>query len=348
MIRNGFIKNSGRLKARKTSIVVMLLALSTLFFIGCGHNERNENLPEKVIIGTQTLADPEGIAKAEGWLEAQMGIPVEIVKFDGGRDVNMAMASGEIDFGLLGSVPAALAISNDVDCKVIYIQSVLGDIESLMVNPKLGIKNAGDLKGKTVATVFSSTSHYSLLKYLECNNVSAEDVDIIDMNASSIVAAYQRGDIDAAFIWDPQVTELEKLGALRLTSAKELSNYGYATMDVEIVSTKFAENYPFLVQKYISLMDQAVRLYKSDPDEAGLSLSKDLGIDKKTCINQIESSLWLTCDEQKGTQWFGSDSLANTLYETAVFLYEQGDVLEEPKLESFREKVDSEFINGVE
>ncbi len=346
----------------KKSFIAAVLLVSVMLVSACGKAETkgesevsptasssisdtgSSELPEKVVIGTQNLVDPEAIAKAAGWFD-DMGVKTEIVQFDGGRDVNTAMASGEIDFGIVGSVPAALAVANGVDCKIVYIQSVLGQIESLVVNPDSKIKSAEDLKGKTIATVFSSTSHYSLLKYLEVNGISASDVDIVDMNASAIVAAYERGDVDGAFIWDPQVTELVNDGGEILTSAKEMAEQGYATMDMEIVKSDFAAKYPQFVKEYVKAMERSVELYKNDSKQAGKYLSESLGIDSSACLDQAASSTWLTLEEQKSADWFGGDSVVDTLYETAVFLHEQGDVIDEPTKEMFENAVDSQYLN---
>lgn len=330
----------------KKIVGIFLMVLAAVSLFACGKEESKGNLPEKVRIGTQTLADPEAIAKAEGWLEKDLGVPVDIVKFDGGRDVNLAMASGEIDFGILGSVPASLAIANGVDCKVIYIQSVLGEIESLVMKEDLNISKAEDLKGKTIATVFSSTSHYSLLKYLETNQIDRKDVDVIDMKASEIVAAFQRGDIDGAFIWDPQVSEMLNLGGKIFVSAADVADLGYATMDVEIVNKGFAEKYPEIVQNYVNCMEKAVKLYKEDETKAGESVSKDLGLTPKECLRQMKTSSWLTVEEQGGVDWFGDSKLSENLYETAQFLYKQGDVLTEPEKGKFTNAVDGKFLEN--
>ena len=307
-----------------------------------------QSLPAKVMIGTQTLADPEGIAKQEEWLSEAMGTEVDIVHFDAGRDVNTAMAAGSIDFGILGSVPAALAVASGVACKVIYIQSVLGEVESLAVRASLNVTDAAGLKGLTIATPFSSTSHYSLLKYLECKGVAPADVDIVDMKASETVAAFVRGDIDGAFIWDPQVTELVNNGAVILTSAKEVAALGYATMDVEIVSTKFAEAYPGLVAAYVRCMDRAVALYNADPAAAGEALSANIGLTAEECLKQVASSTWLSVKDQLSETWFGGAALTDNLYETAMFLYDQGNLAAEPSRDAFAAAVDAQYLTAAQ
>lgn len=331
------------------------MGIMAMILTGCAGNSTNTNeevkatvdVPDKVVIGTQNLSEPEAIAKAEEWFEEALGTKVEIVQFNGGSEFNTAMASGKIDFGMLGSTPASMGIANGIDYQIIYIQSVLGEIESLVVNPDCHVQSADDLKGLTISTPFSTTSHYSLLKYLEINGVNPDEVDIVDMKPSDTVAAYTRGDIDGSFIWDPQCAEILELGAVRITSAKEMAELGYATMDVEIVKSSFAEQYPDIVTKYIACMDRAVELYNTDQEAAGAALEKQLGIPADSALMQVASSTWMTVDEQLSDDWFGSDQLAEKLYTTAMFLYDQGDILEEPSLDTFKKAVHGEYMEAL-
>lgn len=332
---------------RRIIEIMLCVSLLLLAICGCAPNNTSTDVPEKVIIGTQNLSEPEAIAKAENWLEDALGTKVEIVQFNGGSEFNTAMASGAIDFGMLGSTPASMGIANGVDCEIIYIQSVLGEIESLVINPDIEINSPNDLEGLTISTPFSTTSHYSLLKYLEENGIDQHDVDIVDIKPSDTVAAYSRGDIDGAFIWDPQCTEIINLGANRITSAKEIAQLGYPTMDVEIVKRSFAEKYPDIVTKYISCMEKAVELYDNDEKSAGMALEKQLGISANSALQQVASSTWMRVDEQASENWFGGDKLAENLYNTAMFLYEQGDILEKPDLNTFKSAVNGKYMEPL-
>jgi len=300
--------------------------------------------PAQIVIGTQNLADPESIARAEGWLEEAFDAPVDIRVFQSGRDVITAMASGSIDFGLVGSVPAALAIGRDIGAQVFYIQAVLGDVESLVVADGSGIQSASDLPGRRIATTFASTAHYSLLKYLENNNIDAASVDLVDLPPSAAVAAFLRGDVEGVFTWEPQVTEMLNHGGTAITSARVVGDMGYPTFDVSIVRTAFAEAHPEIVAEYARVMDRAVDLMRTDPNAAGAALSSVLGLSAEQAISQVQSSTWLSVEEQLGTEWFGSPSLALALFDTAKFLYNQGEIAHTPQESDFIESTNARFL----
>jgi taurine transport system substrate-binding protein len=186
------------------------------------------------------------------------------------------------------------------------------------------------------------------MNYLKINNVNPSDIDIIDMNAGEIAAAFIRGDIDGAWTWDPHATNMRNNGGVMLTSARELADQGYATMTVEIVRTEFAERYPDLVSAYVRTMDRAVALYRSDPKAAGAAMARYTGLTSEECLTMVESSIWLMVSEQKAMRWAGSSALANILYNTAIFFYEQGDISEEPTVEIFQRAVTNRYLDSFE
>ncbi len=59
---------------------------------------------------------------------------------------------------------------------------------------------------------FISTTHYSLLSALKHWGIKPGQVQIINLQPPAIIAAWQRGDIDGAYVWAPAVNELEKEG----------------------------------------------------------------------------------------------------------------------------------------
>jgi taurine transport system substrate-binding protein len=133
-------------------------------------------------------------------------------------------------------------------------------------------------------------------------------------------------------------------GGVMLTSAKEMADYGYATLTVEIVRTEFAEKYPDVVSAYVRTMDRAVALYRSDPKAAGAAMARYTGLTAEECLEQAAGSIWLTVNEQKSMRWAGSSALGNIMYSTAQFLYEQGNISEAPTIDLFQKAVTNRYL----
>jgi len=336
----------------KKSLVILLSAAVLLTVLSsCTKKQEIEkpaDLPSKVTIGTQATTKPEAIAIAEGWLTELMGVEVEIIYFDAGRDVVTAITSGSIDIGNVGSPPASLAIANGVPCQVFYIQAVIGEADALIVRGNLGIQDAKGLTGHRIAATFSSTTHYSLMKYLEANNVNPSDVDIINMRTGDMLEAFLKGDIDGAYTWAPNSTEMINNGGVMLTNSREVADLGYATTDLMIVRTEFAEKYPDVVKAYVRTMDRAVALYRNDPKTAIAVMARFVGLTEEECVEQAEATIMLSVNEQMGMRWAGSSVLANSLRSTAQFLYEQGSISQEPSAEVFQQAVTNKYLDAWE
>ncbi|WP_218918861.1 aliphatic sulfonate ABC transporter substrate-binding protein [Paenibacillus borealis] len=315
----------------------------------CGNSKEDGGTakPESVTIGYQDIPNDEIVAKAKGWYEAELGVPVNFKKFDSGRDVNTAFASKSIDIGLMGSTPASVGIATGLEYEVFWIHDVIGAAEALAVKNSSGVNSVKELAGKKVAVPFSSTAHYSLLNALELEGVNLADVQILDMQPNDIFAAWQRGDIDAAYVWNPVLGELLKDGKV-LTDSGKLAEQGIVTADVGVVSKAFAGKYPELVAKYIKVQSKAHDLYTSNPDEAGDALAKGLNISKSEALKQTGDLIWLSASEQLSSKYFGpSDSkgdLASILKATADFLVEQKALEKAPDLEAFEQGINSAYI----
>ena len=93
--------------------------------------------------------------------------------------------------------------------QVIWILDDIGNAEQLVARNGSGVNSLADLKGKKVATPFVSTAHYQLLVALTDAGVNPKEVQILNMRPPEIAAAWERGDIDATFIWDPVLSQGE-------------------------------------------------------------------------------------------------------------------------------------------
>ena len=305
--------------------------------------QTNKETPEKIVLGYQVSPNGELVAKALGLLEKKYpDTKIEWVKFEAGRDVNNAIASGSIDFGLVGTPPASIGVASKLPYKIYYLHDVIGESEALVVKEDSGITSLKDLKGKTIATTFSSTSHYSLLGALKEEGIDPvkDNIKLLDMQPPDIFAAWQRGDIDGAYIWQPMQSKLIADKGKVIINSGELAEKGVITAEVGIVHKDFAEKYPDIVKGYISVLDEAVKYYHENPEKASELLSKELGLSPEDSLVTMKQIVWLDASKQK--EYFDG-SLANTLKETADFLVEQKSLTDAPDKEAFEETLLSDF-----
>lgn len=307
----------------------------------------NSSVPKVVNIGVQTLVTPELITRYEKKYEEFLGTKVNLVQFDSGADVNKAFSSGSIDFGMFGSSPASLGIVNDIGIEVIWYNDVIGSAESLVATKKSGAKTIADLKGKKVATPFASTAHYSLLNALKQEGISSKDVELLDMQPEDIYASWNRGDIDAAYVWNPVLGQISK-DATVITNSEQLAQKGIVTADVTAVRKEFADQYPDLVTNFIKAQIYGVETFGSNFETAIKEIASIAGIDEKEAKDQVTQFKYPTAKEQTGSDYLGTKdavgNLAQILKDTADFHVEQGTINQAPELEKFKSAITGEFV----
>lgn len=316
---------------------------------GGGDDDKAEGgKPKSLRVAYQSIPNGATIVKNQKWLEDSLGIPVEWQSFDSGANVNRAVASGSVDVGLAGSSPVSNGIATGLPYKVPWIYAVIGDAEQLVAKASSGVSDVKDLEGKTVAAPFGSTTHYALLTALTDAGLDLGAVDVIDLEPDDIVAAWQRGDIDAAYIWNPSLGKLVEDGGKLLLSSAELAEQGTLTGDLAVVRTEFAEQYPDIVSGWLEQENRAVELIKSDPEGAAEIVGKELQLPPADAAEQMKGLIFLDKQEQLSPDYLGTagqpGKLADQLTTTAQFLKKQKLIDREPSAEEFDEAVDSSFL----
>jgi taurine transport system substrate-binding protein len=209
---------------------------------------------KEVTIGYQDMVVPYRVAQEAKELEKQTGYKVNWKQFGGGGEVIKAMASNAVQIGEVGSAGIAASVSRGEPLELFWILDDIGSAEALVAKNGSGINSVKDLKGKKIAVPFNSTTHFHTMVALQQAGVNPADVQILNMRPPEVRAAWQRGDIQATFIWDPVLAEVKKDGKVILTSGKISADTGKATFDGYVVNKDWAKaNKDFMV-KFVKVM----------------------------------------------------------------------------------------------
>lgn len=280
--------------------------------------------PDKITIGYQAIPNGDLIVKHDKWLETAFpDAQIEWKLFDSGGSVNEAVAAGSLDIGLAGSSPVSRGLSTPIAYQVPWIFDVIGKAEALVV--KSDITSIADLKGKKIATPLASTSHYSLLAALQENGLSEKDVKIVDAEPDDIYAAWSRGDIDGAYVWNPNLAKITKDGGKILITSEDLAKKGKTTYDLAVVANAFADKYPDAVTTWAVQQNKAIAEITSDPDKAAADVAAELNIAAADAKAQIADLIFVDAATQAGPEYLGG-GLATNLYAAAQFNKELGQI----------------------
>lgn len=299
----------------------------------------------KVVVAYQTGVDPTKVAQANGEYEAATQRDIEWRQFDSGAEVIAAVTSGDVPVGNIGSSPLAAAASQNVPIQVFFVASVLGQSEALVTNDK--ISKPEDLIGKKVAVPFVSTTHYSLLSALKHWNVDAKKVEIVNLRPPEITAAWQRGDIDAAYVWDPALSQLKTNGKV-LVSSEEVGKWGAPTYDLWIVRKDFAEKNPDFLTEFAKVTGKQVAAYNQDPKAYAANPDHVKKIAQLTGSKPEDVALLLAGNTYPNVAeqvQILQGPFANDVKKTAEFLKAQGKV--DAVKASYADNVAAKFVQAA-
>ncbi len=286
---------------------------------------------QKVTIGYQLIYNPWAAWIPTGAFEEATGWEIDWRQFDSGAKVITAMASGDVQIALAGSSPIAAGISQGVEMQLIWIVEDIAAAEALVVRDGSGIETFEDLEGKKLGVPFVSTTHFHTMFALEHHGVDPSEVEILNMQPPQIAAAWERGDIDAAFVWDPALGQIKQSGEVLITSG-ELSALGRPTFDGLVADMAWAEENAEGVARFIKVLAEADGDYRDKPDawtpdsEPVQRIVGLIGGNPDDVPEVLELYDFPTMEEQISCAWLGcgeEGGAVKALIYTSEFLVEQ-------------------------
>jgi len=196
----------------KICFALIFTLILVLMISGCKSGS-NEEIT-KIRIGWQIAWATQGqiaqTLKHTGIL-SQYGIEGEFFGFTYGAPLSEAALSGQIDIGFAADQPVASLIAAGGKFKI--VARLMYFRGGIIVPPDSEIKTVDDLKGKTLAIPFGSTTHRIVLEMLEYAGLDPQnDLNIINLDiaeqASVVLSGNDgkwKGNVDALASWDPNI-----------------------------------------------------------------------------------------------------------------------------------------------
>lgn len=248
-------------------------------------------MPNFASVGTFVAAERTGAFEEEG-------LNVELVEFADGPTIISAMESGSIDIGYIGPGAHVLPIQGQAK---ILAYSQIGNADEVLARVDRGIETLEDLRGKKIAVASGTSSEMILNLTLEEAGLTRDDVELIDMDASSIVTAMISGSIDAAATWSPStITIKNELG----DNVVMLSNNERYTAEVPsiasfVVSPAYAEENQELLVRVLRALFKGNDYKVDNLEEVATWTAEQLSLDEEALQGETDTGLWIKAAEMK-------------------------------------------------
>lgn len=315
-------------------IICMIMCFILAFgACACG-NEKEEagqlnsadhlNIAKQLVLGYTPLY----IMEEKGWLEealAEAGYDIEVkyTEFESGPPENEAFAVGEQDLGVMGNVPAISGIAAGQERDIIGIAYNGEQTLGILVQNDSPITEISGLKGKKIGIVIGSIAQDFLNAVLENAGLTMSDVELINLGVSELETALITGQVDAVAMWNPTMLKICSDGAGVLLAD---GTGVYAGENVIVANKEYTSQNPEIVKIFMEQYQRAVDELKSDFAGYAVEYSDVVGLPEDLLIQTWENSNFpvsLTAKDQ------------SELEKTAKFLYEQGLINTEVKMENY-------------
>jgi len=160
------------------------------------------------------------VAEDQGYFR-KYGADVKLVWFANYSDSIAALSTGRLDANSQTWSDTLGPLAKGLPLKVVLVNDNSAGNDAVMVSPK--IHSFGDLRGRTVALEQYSISHFVLYTALSRNGLTPKDVTVVNLSAGDAAAAFMSGRVDAAVVWNPWISQIEKSGKGRaLFTSREM------------------------------------------------------------------------------------------------------------------------------
>lgn len=279
----------------------------------------------EVHIGDQPSFFILKIAEKNGYFEEEFegtGVKIVVDNFvNQGSAIVEAMNAGDVDLGVLGTMPLVTANANDSNFVAISSVNLSVDGFKLYAGADKGITSVEQFKGKKVGVKFSSNEHEMLLTLLSKAGLSDTDVEIVNLSAEDSLNSLISGDVDGAILKGDQLNAANASGAVIVADNSQSG----IIENLLIGRDEFVTEHPEVVTGVLKVLERTKQWIDENPEETVDIFVELTGTEKEVAQVSFESrTRSISIDE---------DKFIAPIQRTLDFLISQGTIADSLTIE---------------
>lgn len=209
----------------------------------------------------------------------EAGINLDIRSGNGSSSAHRLVANGDSDFAY-GSCGALVNLaSQGAEIVSVGVIDAMGS-EAILVRPDAGVKEIGDLKGKTLLTTANAGVNTFFPIVLANAGLTEADINLTNVPDGALVSSYLQGSGGAVGILggiDDKPAEIKANGG-EPPVIFPYSDFGVDQVGYCIATRKdLVENNPDLVKRFVSATIKSYAATEADPDAAVAAMADIVG-----------------------------------------------------------------------
>jgi len=265
-------------------IILGILLLGTVGGLIYVKAQTKKDEPEQVTLRYAApltiAAAPIYVADAKNfWTEE--GAEVDVTYFDSGRKALDALLANSAEVMSVSETPPLRAYL--AGSKISIIATATEHKEAKMTVRSDRIYKPEDVRGKKIGSVAGTNSDYYMYRWLEANDISTSEVDIVALDAAALSQAFVQGDIDVMFAWEPHNFNAASKIADKAVSWPTEEYTGRHTI---VMNEEFLENNGVAAERIIKGLIKAEEYIKNNPEDAKAIVRDKTGM-SETALNNL-------------------------------------------------------------
>lgn len=299
------------------------------------------------------VSSPGALIGTQDALEKMVPAKIKLVPINSGVAALAAMRAGSFDVVEgVGNPPVVSALAAHTSLVVVFAESYDG--AGLYVNTRV-IHKPEDLAGQSIGDLVGSSEDYELKGYLKKNGLIDKVRVVPFASDAAAAAAFLAGKLNAVYVdFGAGVPLMTKPDTKMWTTAADIAELGYPSLNVLVVSRRLATQEKVLTQKIVCAVAAASEAMVG-PEKARYfaAAAPLLGEPPEVAIKGSEMWPELTLKQQ--TEWLGTagQDVADTkivqeaYLKSAAFLLKSGTVMSVPTTGEIAAAVDPSFVEAA-
>ncbi len=227
------------------------------------------------------------VAAAKGFFKKAGLDDVQLVNFTEDKDINAALASGQLDAANIATHTAMGMVAAGLPVKIVSLLDFSLKADAILAGAD--IMSVADLKGKSIAFEEGTTSDILLNYALSSNGMTINDIVKVPMPAADAGAALIAGRVPVAVTYEPYISAAlaqNKNIKLLFEAGKDPG----LVSDVLVVRDDVLKKKPGQILAMIKAWDAALADYKANTDADRAIIAKAVGAtpdDLKTAFDGV-------------------------------------------------------------
>lgn len=257
-------------------VAIALVLFTVSVYAESGNQEITVNVGDQAAFFLVKVAEAKGFFEEE-FAKDNIKIHTEIFAKMGPAIIE-AMSTGDVDLSIVGVFPVVNA--NNAGNKIIILASgnYTEDGFRLVVGPEATITSVEELSGLKIGVPFGTAEHQITLQLLEKHGLTADQVELVNLQQADALTALLGKEIDAALFNSGTLSAAENAGAKTIATNKEVG----LIVNPVIGKKEFVEANPEITSRFLKVLDKTAKWIDENEDETVKIAAEINGTDEES------------------------------------------------------------------